>query len=369
MRAILFFLFFTLLPGCAGNSGIPAENGGFTFEVVASGLDTPWALAFAPDGRIFVTERPGRVRLIRNGVLEAAPFATIAASVETGEGGLMGMVLHPDFANNGWMYLSYTYDNGPGFTVRVERYVASDTSLSSSVVIIDGIEGGSNHNGCELSFGPDGKLFVTTGERFNGALAKDLSSLNGKTLRLNDDGTVPADNPFVATVGARPEIFSYGHRNAQGIAWQPVTNKMFQSEHGPSGSDAPGGGDEVNFVEAGKNYGWPDSHHDTVAAGTVGPIKQWTPAVAPGSCAFYTGTDFPSWSGDLFVACLRGKGLIRVKLNGTAYVSATKMFDALGRCREVTMAPDGKMYFTTSNRDGRGSPAATDDRVMRIVPE
>jgi glucose/arabinose dehydrogenase len=210
---------------------------------------------------------------------------------------------------------------------------------------------------------------VTTGERFQGSLAQDLGSLNGKLLRLNDDGSVPNDNPFFGTQGARGEVYSYGHRNPQGLSWQPGTGRLFVAEHGPSGSDAPGGGDEVNFVEAGKNYGWPGSHHDTVEQGTVGPIKQWTPAIAPGSCAFYTGTEFSDWTGDLFVACLRGRGLMRVELDGAAYSSATKLFEELGRCREVVMGPDGAMYFTTSNKDGRGQPGADDDKLLKIVPK
>jgi glucose/arabinose dehydrogenase len=278
------------------------------------------------------------------------------------------MCLHPDFAKNKLLYVAYTYRDR-GVSVKVVRFRETPQGLVEPKTIVSGIEGGANHDGCRVKFGPDGKLYVTTGERYRKELAQVMSSLNGKTLRLNDDGTIPPDNPFVGKEGVRPEIFSYGHRNAQGMDWQPGTGLMFQTEHGPSGSDAPGGGDEVNIVEAGKDYGWPKVHHRETLAGTVPPLLEYTPAVAPAGGAFYTGSKIPEWKGQFFFANLRGECLIRVKLDGRKVLEEERMFRGeLGRLRDVATGPDGYLYFCTSNRDGRGSPASSDDRIFRIVP-
>ncbi|MCH8274107.1 MAG: PQQ-dependent sugar dehydrogenase [Armatimonadetes bacterium] len=352
-------------------AGVGVQTSGsvrFRVETVAEGLRVPWEIAFAPDGRIFVTERQGRIRVIENGKLRPEPLAVIKEAVHRGEGGLMGLALHPKFSENGWIYVSYLYQDG-GLTVRVERYTLRDDALQEPKVILDGIEGGGIHNGCRIAFGPDGKLYVTTGEVGRGDLAQQLNTQNGKTLRINDDGSVPRDNPFVGRAGARPEIWSYGHRNAQGIAWQPGTRLMFQTEHGPSGFDAPGGGDEVNIVESGKNYGWPAIHHRETREGMVSPLLEYTPAVAPGGCTFYSGAKIPEWKGNFFFACLRGRRIIRVELDGRRVVSQENLLqDKFGRIRQVVEGPDGYLYFCTSNQDGRGRPAGNDDRVLRIVP-
>ena len=201
------------------------------------------------------------------------------------------------------------------------------------------------------------------------SLAQRLDSFAGKTLRLNDDGTVPPDNPFVGQNGARPEIWSYGHRNAQGLDWQPGTNLMFQTEHGPSGFDGPEGGDEVNIVEKGKNYGWPVIHHRQTGEGMEAPLLEYTPACAPASAAFYRGSVFPQFRGNFFFGCLRGTRIIRVVLDGRRVVSQENLLEKrYGRIREVAEGPDGYLYFSTSNRDGRGSPASDDDRIIRLVP-
>ena len=342
---------------------------GFKLEVVATGLDTPWSIAFVPDGRMFVAERKGTIRVVKNGTLQDEPLAIVQDAVETGEGGLMGMVLHPDFEENHWIYVAFTHRQGNGYGVRVERYRESATGLGDKTVIIDGIEGGRVHDGTELGFGPDGKLYITTGEVGRKQLAQVMSSLNGKTLRLNDDGSVPDDNPFVGKPGVRPEIWTYGHRNAQGMDWQPGTGLMFQAEHGPSGFDAPGGGDEVNIVERGKDYGWPTIHHIMTREGMESPLLEYTPAIAPSGAAFSRGDRVPEIKNDLFVACLRGRGLLRVQLDGRTVTGTERLFQDLGRCREVISGPDGYLYFTTSNNDGRGRPAPDDDRIFRIVPD
>ncbi|HKP71934.1 MAG TPA: PQQ-dependent sugar dehydrogenase, partial [Pyrinomonadaceae bacterium] len=203
-------------------------------------------------------------------------------------------------------------------------------------------------------------------------IAQRLDSLGGKTLRLNDDGTVPPDNPFVNQPGARPEIFSYGHRNAQGLDFQPGTGLMFQTEHGPSGFDGPGGGDEVNIVERGKNYGWPVIHHRDARAGLESPLLEYTPAVAPASGMFYRGSaagGFPQFRGNFFFGNLRGECIIRVVLEGRRVVTQERLFERqYGRIRDIAEGPDGAIYFSTSNRDGRGKPASDDDRIFRLVP-
>lgn len=337
-------------------------------ETVASGLIVPWELAFAPDGRIFVTERPGRLRVIRNGNLQSEPVAEIREVKHLGEGGLMGLALHPKFAQNRWLYLAYLYDH-QGLKVRVVRYRETGSGLTDQKIIIDGIGGASVHNGCALKFGPDGKLYITTGDKAERALAQMMNSLCGKILRLNDDGSIPRDNPFVNRPGARPEIWSTGHRNPQGLDWQPGTNTLFSVEHGPSGFDGGPGGDELNIVDKGKNYGWPIIHHRETKEGLVSPLLEYTPAVAPSGLAFYRGNKIPQWKNNLFFGCLRGTRIIRVVLNGRRVVSQENLIEGeYGRIRAVASGPDGYLYFTTSNRDGRGRPASNDDRVLRFVP-
>jgi glucose/arabinose dehydrogenase len=352
----------------ASNAAASNEAARFRVETVAENLEVPWAIAFVPDGRIFFTERPGRVRVIEQGRLRPEPLATIAEVATASEAGLMDLKLHPRFAENRLIYLAYAYRAG-GMRVRVVRYQETGAGLASPTVIIENIPAAANHAGCRLGFGPDGKLYVTTGDATDRRLAQRLDSLAGKTLRLNDDGSVPADNPFAGRQGARAEIWSLGHRNAQGMDWQPGTGLMFQTEHGPSGFDGPGGGDEVNVVEAGKNYGWPEVHHTESREGMVSPTLVYTPAVAPASGTFYRGAAFPDYRGNYFFGCLRGSRIIRVVLDGRRVVSQENLLgDQYGRIREVAEGPDGAIYFSTSNRDGRGRPAAGDDRILRLVP-
>ncbi len=347
-----------------------AENGSIRFrvETVVGNLEVPWSIVFAPDGRMLFTERRGRVRVYENGKLRAEPLSVIGDVEQTGESGLMGLTLHPQFGANHLLYLAYAY-SGEGQLVRVVRFREAEGALHERKVIIENIPAAQYHAGCRLRFGPDGKLYITTGDATVRALAQRLDSLAGKTLRLNDDGTVPPDNPFVGQQGARPEIWSYGHRNSQGLDWQPGTDLMFQTEHGPSGFDGPGGGDEVNIVERGKNYGWPIIHHTQTRAGLESPLLEYTPAVAPASGTFYRGSGFPQFRGNFFFGGLRGEVLIRVRLEGRRVVGQERLLEKqYGRIRDVAEGPEGALYFSTSNRDGRGSPARDDDRIMRLVP-
>lgn len=367
--------------GVTAESSAPGQNAAgatsdgvkFRVETVVRGLEVPWSIVFAPDGRMIFTERPGRVRVVERGRLRPEPLSVIADAVANEESGLMGLTLHPRYAENKFLYLAYAYrGDGRDQLIRVARFRDTGSALADQKLIIEGIPAAKYHAGTRMAFGPDAKLYVTTGDATDRNLAQRFDSLAGKTLRLNDDGTVPPDNPFVNQKGARPEIYTLGHRNAQGLDFQPGTGLMFQTEHGPSGFDGPGGGDEVNVVERGKNYGWPTIHHTQTSAGLESPLLEYTPAVAPASGAFYDGgagaNDFPKFRGNFFFGNLRGECLIRVVLDGRRVVSQEKLFEkTYGRIRDVAEGPDGALYFSTSNRDGRGRPAQDDDRILRLV--
>lgn len=342
----------------------------FRVETVVGGLQVPWSISFAPDNRIIFTERPGRVRVIENGRLRPEPLAIISDVESRSESGLMGLTLHPQFASNRFLYLAYAYNSGgDGQRVRVVRFRETGTSLVDRKLIIENIPAAQFHAGCRLRFGPDDKLYITTGDATEPQTAQKLDSLGGKILRLNDDGTIPSDNPFVNQKDARPEIWSYGHRNPQGLDYQPGSNLFVETEHGPSGGDAPGGGDEVNIIEKGKNYGWPIVHHKDSRAGLESPLLEYTPAIAPASGMFYRGGAFPQFRGNYFFGNLRGQTIIRVVLDGRRVVSQERLLEKqYGRIRDVAEGPDGAIYFSTSNRDGRGSPASDDDRILKLVP-
>jgi glucose/arabinose dehydrogenase len=353
----------------AGEVENSAQTGSsFKVETVIPNLQVVWSIVWAPDGRMIFTERPGRVRVYEKGKLRADPLFTVPDVEPKGESGLMSVALHPQFASNHWLYLSYAYNSG-GQLVRVVRYRETPSGLTDRTVIIENIPAAQYHAGCRLRFGPDGKLYITTGDATERGLAQQLDSLAGKILRVNDDGSVPKDNPFVGQANARPEIWSYGHRNPQGIDWQPGTNLLWETEHGPSGFDGPGGGDEVNIIERGKNYGWPIIHHRQTREGLESPVLEYTPACAPASGMFYRGSVFPQFKGNFFLGCLRGERIIRVVASGRNVVSQENLLERkYGRIRDIAEGPDGLIYFSTSNRDGRGQPAADDDRILRLAP-
>jgi aldose sugar dehydrogenase len=344
----------------------------FKVETVTDGLEVPWSIEFLPDRSILVTERPGRLRIIRNGKLDPNPIAGLPTIAVRGEGGLMDLALHPKFSQNRWLYLAYTIEGDGGLLqTRISRFRLTDKGLTEKLDIFPGIPGtaGNTHFGSRLAFGQDGKLYITLGERGEPKRAQDLKNLNGKTLRLNDNGTVPKDNPYVGRSDARPEIFSFGHRNAQGIAIQPKTGAIFQTEHGPSGYDGRQGGDEVNVVEAGKNYGWPNISYNRQAPGQLPPLLLYQDAIAPAGATFYTGKSFPQWQGNLFFTNLRGRSLIRVALNGIKVVGQEQLLQQqYGRLRDVKQGPDGFLYIATSDNDGYGDGRAGGDRIIRLVP-
>jgi glucose/arabinose dehydrogenase len=377
MKLALFLVLIALVPSCQrvppGRGAGEVESSSqaevkFRIETVVTGLEVPWSIVWTPDGRMLVTERPGRVRVVAEGKLLPEPLLTLEDVEPSGESGLMGLALHPQFATNHFFYLSYVY-KGEGQRVRVVRYQENGGTVSDRKITIDGIPAARFHAGCRLRFGPDGKLYITTGDATDRPLAQRLDSLAGKTLRLNDDGTVPPDNPFVNDQNARPEIWTLGHRNAQGMDWQPGTNLMFQTEHGPSGFDGAEGGDEVNIVERAKNYGWPLIDHRKSRAGLESPLIEFTPAVAPASGTFYRGRTFQQFQGNFFFGCLRGERIVRVLLNGRTVSGQEDLLQGkYGRIRDVAEGPDGLLYFSTSNRDGRGKPASDDDRIIRLMP-
>jgi glucose/arabinose dehydrogenase len=346
----------------------PQTQTSFKVETVIPNLEVVWSIVWAPDGRMFFTERPGRVRVFENGKLQPQPVFVVPDVEPRGESGLMSMALHPQFASNHLLYLAYAY-SANGQKVRVVRYRETPNGFVDHRIIIENIPAAQFHAGCRLRFGPDGKLYITTGDATDGQIAQQLNSLGGKILRLNDDGTVPTDNPFVGRSDARPEIWAYGSRNAQGIDFQPGTNLLWETEHGPSGFDGPGGGDEVNIIERGKNYGWPVVHHQATHEGMESPLLEYTPACAPGSGMFYRGSKLSQFTGNFFFGCLRGERIIRVVTNGRQVVSQENLLEKkYGRIRDIAEGPDGYIYFSTSNRDGRGTPATDDDRILRLAP-
>lgn len=348
---------------------VQSQKQAFRPVIVVSGLDHPWSLAFLPDGRMLVTERSGQLRVIVDGQLQAAPVSGVPEVFAKGQGGLLDVVLHPDYANNGWIYFSFAAASLRGGHTAVARARLEGNRLVDVQTIFkaNNVAGGGVHFGSRLAFGGDGKLYITVGERGDSDKAQELDSHNGTTVRLNDDGTVPGDNPFVNTAGAMPEIYSYGHRNPQGMARHPGTGAIWLHEHGPQG------GDEINIVRAGVNYGWPVITYGRSYAGfSIGegsekpgmaqPILHWTPSIAPSGMAFYTGDKFPAWRGNLFVGSLKFRHLVRLELDGARVVAQERLLEnAFGRVRNVRQGPDGFLYLLTDEDDGalvRLEPAA-----------
>lgn len=338
----------------------------YQVEEVVRDLYVPWSIVFTSPSRMLLTERSGTVRVVENGVLRDRPLVVFEEVSTQSEEGLMGMAMHPNYAANRFLYFSVAYEEGGEMFVKVVRLYDNGEMAVDDKVIIDKIPAARLHAGSRVKFGPDGKLYVTTGDATDRQLAQNKNNLIGKILRMNDDGSIPDDNP-----DPNSYVYSYGHRNPQGIAWQPITNRLFETEHGPSGFDGPGGGDEMNLIVPGANYGWPVVSHEKSAPGMVDPLITWTPAVAPASAMFYTANVFPQFKGDFFFGGLRGEGLFRVVMgNGGDEVVEWERLDEVnvGRVREVMQGPDGLIYFTTSNRDGRGQIREGDDKVYRLVP-
>lgn len=325
-------------------------------EVIAGGLEVPWDVAFLPDGRAFVTERPGRIRLVsRSGAVADEPVAEVRVQAE-GEGGLMGIDLDPDFPGRPFAYVMLTADG----EVRVLRMRWDGERLVPDAVVLDGIRAGSIHDSGRLRIGPDERLYVATGDAGEGDLAQDPGSRNGKILVLEV-------KQYRGSEPAEPTVVSSGHRNPQGLDWHPETGQLFATEHGPSGFDGPSCCDELNAIKRGGDYGWPRYGEDQPA--DARPAKLWKQTIAPSGMAFVTRRG-SSWTGDALVAALRGTALHRVSVDGdTAREEEVLLDDDYGRLRAVVEAPDGAMWVTTSNLDSYGSRQdARDDRILRVIP-
>ena len=338
-----------LLAGCGGDDE-PAPAGGPRVEIVAEGLEVPWEIAFLPDGRALVTERPGRIRMLEtDGTLREQPLAEVDVSAQ-GEGGLMGLALDPEFERNRLAYLYFTTAGG----LQLERWRVDGDRLEREAGLIDGtIEAGPIHDSGRIAFGPDDRLYVATGEAGNGPLAQDPDSLNGKYLRLAPEQYRGGPS--------RPDVLSSGHRNPQGFDWQPGTDRLISTEHGPSGGDGPQGFDEVNEIREGANYGWPEVFGDD-HAGFTAPLRVYEEAIAPSGATFTEG-------GDYYFATLRGEALRRLRFDGDRITADDVLLEGeYGRLRTVVEGPDGALYVLTSNRDGRGSPEDGDDRILRLTP-
>jgi glucose/arabinose dehydrogenase len=334
-----------LLAGC----GADKTAAGLKVETVATGLEVPWEIAFMPDGRALVTERPGRIRMLdAHRRLQPDPVAEVDVS-QQGEGGLLGLALDPDFADNGLVYLYFTTPTA----MKLERWHFADGRLTREADLIDGtIQAGTVHDSGRIAFGPDGDLYVATGEAGQPELAQDPQSLNGKFLRLTPD-------QYHGGL-SRPEIYSLGHRNPQGFDWEPGSNRLISTEHGPSGGDGPEGFDEINLIQQGHNYGWPEVYGRD-HRGFTAPLKVYDEAIAPSGATF--------WRGDYVFATLRGEALHRLHFDGTRITrDETLLHGGYGRLRTPVVGPDGALYVLTSNRDGRGSPSGSDDRILRITP-
>jgi glucose/arabinose dehydrogenase len=359
-------------PAPARAQPVATEAGADTIEVVAvaGGLEHPWGLAFLPDGRMLVTERPGRLRVVAADGTLSAPLAGVPAVYARGQGGLLDVALDPDFAANQLVYLSYSEpgDDGTGGTSVARGRFAGDRLEGTEVVFRQSpkLDGG-QHFGSRLAFDRAGNLFVTSGDRMEWPNVQRLDRGQGKVFRIRPDGSVPADNPYVGRSDAQPEVWSYGHRNAQGAAIHPGTGELWEVEHGARG------GDELNVARAGRNYGWPEItlgvNYDGNPIGTgkkalpgmEQPIHAWTPSIAPSGMAFYTADRFPQWQGNVFVGALAHEKLVRLTLDGERVVAEEHLLTDRGdRIRDVVQGPDGYLYVLTDDDDGE---------ILRVGPE
>src|SRR3989338_5902530 len=349
-RERIFKLFYRPTQTFLEESAAASRNFENAAETVADNLQIPWEIVFLPDSDLLVTERPGTLKRIG----KEGRVYVIEGVEHKGEGGLLGIALYPRFSENRWIYLYLTTKNDSGLINRVERYRFEKDRLAEKKIIIDNIPGASYHDGGRIAFGPDNYFYITTGDAGNSNLAQDINSLAGKILRLKEDGSIPKDNPFGNAV------YSYGHRNSQGLAWDNQ-GRLWATEHGRSG--VLSGLDELNLIEKGKNYGWPEIQGDEKKTGMETPIVQsgadetWAPA------------GMAYWNGSLFFAGLRGESLYEVKILDNNKVSLKAHFRReFGRIRTVVLGPDGYFYITTSNTDGRGDPKPNDDKIIRINP-
>ena len=344
---------------------------------VVDGLIQPWSIAFLPGGDALITERPGRLRILRQGKLLPQAVEGIPKVFHSGQGGLLEVMPHPNFASNRLLYISYSK---PGATDSDSRTALirgrfENDRLTQVQEIFDAVSKGRGHYSGKIAFDKNGYLFLSLGDRqvppegnLEAHPAQDLSNHHGKIVRLHDDGRVPADNPFVSRAGAKPEIWSYGHRNVQGLAIHPETGDLWADEHGPQG------GDELNLIQPGKNYGWPvigygvnyttglAIHSGTHRPGMEQPIRVWVPSIGISALMIYTGDRFPQWRGNLFIGGMAGQQLSRLTLSGQRIINEETLVQQRGRIRDIRQGPDGHIYLVTDDRDGKPTP------ILRVEP-
>ncbi len=321
-------------------------------EVIATGLEKPWAIDFADD-RIFITEKTGKIRVVKSGILLEDPLASLR-TVNVFGGGLLGIAVHPNFNDNHFLYVYYTYEEDGKLWNKILRITESENKLQDAITILDKIPGSKFSNGGVLKFGPDGKLYATTGTTSDSSHeSQNIESLEGKVLRLNDDGTIPDDNPYSDSA-----IFSYGHRDPQGMAWD-VSGNLFVTEMGPTKND------EINLIISGKNYGWP-IQECSGNANFVDPVKCYDPSIEPGGIVFYSG-DKLDFDNNLIMATLRGAHVFEIEITEDGKILQKSILSGLGRIRDVNEGPNGYLYVITSNTDGKGFPDSTDDKLVRIL--
>jgi glucose/arabinose dehydrogenase len=373
---LIFALAATLLASIGAATSapqiFPSSAGNLSVETVASGLVHPWSLAFLPDGRMLVTERPGRMRIVTSGGQLSQPLSGVPQVFARGQGGLLDVALDRNFAQNRTIYFSYAdpFEGGGRTALARARLEVGDTPRLADVKVIYRQQGPASrggHFGGRIVQGADGNLFLSNGEHFtNRDMAQTLDSHLGKIVRITPDGEAPNDNPFVDKPGARPEIWSLGHRNPQGLAINPADGKLWEQEHGPMG------GDEINIIGKGKNYGWPMVSYGlnyngtpvgtgkAQAPGMADPVWHWTPSIAPSGMAFYTGDLFPGWKGSLFNGALKFMLVSRLELKGDTVIKEERMLQGLReRIRDVRQGPDGALYLLTDNYAGR---------ILRVAP-
>lgn len=365
-----------LLSGCSDNP-MEAEGGeengilidGFRVKSLVTGLDTPWDMIWGPEGDIWVSERNGNISSVDTSTGEIRHIGQIDV-VENGESGLMGIALHPDFDNEPYLYAVHSYQTGNSIKNRLIRMRFSGTVLGIPEILLDNIPGATIHNGARLAIGPDNLLYLSMGDAAAQKQAQNLASLSGKILRLTLQGEPATGNPFGSAV------YSYGHRNPQGLVFHPVSGILYSTEHGPSDND------EVNIIEDGRNYGWPnvrgfcdgdvaDEQQFCTANNVKEPLAVWTPTTAVSGADIYNAHLMPGWNGSLLFTTLKGSALYRLSLSadGERITGQEVLFrGTFGRLRDVLVGPRGEVYIATSNRDGRGSPAAEDDRIIKIIP-
>lgn len=363
MGCLLIILF--VFAGCSNSPIVTSDIGQpsdetvqpYHLETVADNLNVPWEVAFTGDGDIFFTERPGNLRLIQDGELVEEPLLSFPAPfISEGEGGLLGLAADPNFKSNRYLYVYHSYEKDGGIQNRVLRLIVKGEKAEIDKVILDGIVGDTNHNGGRLKIGPDELLYITAGDRYEPELAQEQGSLGGKIFRIHLDGSIPDDNPF-----ENSPVYSYGHRNPQGLAWHPETGQLYSSEHGQTAHD------EINLIQKGQNYGWPIIEGDETEKGMVSPIlHSGEDTWAPSGMTFVKDGE---WKNQLLVANLRGNQILRIELSedGNEVMHTSSLFKGeFGRIRTVAEGPDGSIYFLTNNHDGRGVPNDGDDKIVRM---